>query len=279
LRAGYICFLLTADIWLQPAGASFQKWDFFYFMRTFVQFIRGKAAEDLLFRDPNSFIILSVVAQRARRIDDHVSGLKTGEAMIGRTEFSQHRYSISQQNYRSALKRLEKYGFVTTKPTRQGTIVKLLNLDIYDINDTTNQHTEQHTANTRPTHDQHTANTQPTTNKNVNKVNNGKKEKFYNPDHIVSVINTVGKLVEAPLGKILDGIFGRYPGNANTTDRNDVAYFLTEHPDYPFCIAVDREIAQNSAGVPSRNIRNFLNDPPDRSQVMGWFERHRVEEE
>ena len=38
-------------------------------------------------------------------------------------------------------------------------------------------------------------------------------------------------------------------------------------------LAVSREAEQAKNGVTPRNIRNFILDPPDKVQVMSWFER------
>ena len=245
-------------------------------MKTYVQFIRSKIAEDLIDRDPYAFAILSKIAQRARRTNDPVSGLKVGEAMIGRKEFTLFRHSMSEKNYRNALVRLQKYGFVAYNGTKKGTIVRLINSDIYDINGPTEgpwlgPTGGQQGANRGPTGGQQGA-----TNNNDKNVNNGKNGN-YDPDLRLTVLNVRGEKVEGTLGEILNGIFSRYPGNANFHDRPAVAHFIMANPDYPLSMAVSREISQDERGIPSRNIQNFINNPPDELQVRSWFKRNNNE--
>ena len=81
---------------------------------------------------------------------------------------------LTRGQYRAALNRLVKYGFVEiTKKTRKGTIVLLINNEIFDINETfdTSAH-DQYTTNTEPSNDH-----QATTNKNGNNYNNLKKKR------------------------------------------------------------------------------------------------------
>jgi hypothetical protein len=41
---------------------------------------------------------------------------------------------MTQQNYRTAKKHLEKMGFITTKSTTKGTLAKLVNTELFDPN-------------------------------------------------------------------------------------------------------------------------------------------------
>jgi hypothetical protein len=133
----------------------------------FVKLGRGEATWELL-EDHNAFVLLTVVALRARRTGGfNRHGLQIGQALIGDYEA----YGLSRQEYRSAKVRLQRYGLAAFKPTPRGTIATLLDQTIYDINAAT----EQHTPNTQPTHSQHTPNTQSTTNKNEKNEKNEKK--------------------------------------------------------------------------------------------------------
>lgn len=135
----------------------------------FVQAPRGEAGEMLIRRNYHAFILLYFISQRARRTPDPINGLEIGEAMMGDFET----YGMSKQNYRTAKAILEECNLVTLKPTPKGTIIKIIDTSIFDIN--INESNEQ--TNTQLTHDQHTANTQLTPNKNVNKEKNDKNEK------------------------------------------------------------------------------------------------------
>lgn len=70
---------------------------------------------------------------------------------------------VSVQTVRSALDRLETLEFLTREPTRDSTLISVLNWGVYQ-----GREEELNTPpNTQPTHDQHTANTPPTPNKNI----------------------------------------------------------------------------------------------------------------
>ena len=133
----------------------------------YVQFIKGNEFWELIKRSHAAFTLLSVIAQRARRINSRISNLKIGEAMIG--DFKN--YGMSEQNYRTAKAILEECGLVTLKPTSEGTIAKIINTSIFDIN------IEEGNGqiNTQPTDSQRTGNGRVTTNNNVNKEKNDKK--------------------------------------------------------------------------------------------------------
>jgi len=80
---------------------------------------------------PNEFALLSLIAFRARRTDGfNGDGLKIGEALIG--DFKS--VGLTPRTYRTAKNRLEKWKKAKFKTTNKGTIAKLINSDIYDIN-------------------------------------------------------------------------------------------------------------------------------------------------
>src|ERR1700722_17162017 len=96
----------------------------------------------LVVNHPNAFILLYFIARRARRIAGLIDGLEVGMAKIGDWE----RMGLSRQNYRTALKILIKYKFVeiletnrnrkksTTGLTTEGTLVRICDRRIWDIN-------------------------------------------------------------------------------------------------------------------------------------------------
>ena len=85
-----------------------------------------------LCKDPNALAVLTLVAFRARREPCPVTGLQVGQAYLGYSDFSE---SMGRQQYRLALKRLQKYGFATVQGTNRGTIAGLMDRRLYDIND------------------------------------------------------------------------------------------------------------------------------------------------
>ena len=134
---------------------------------------RGPEVDELL-KDPAAFVLLTQIARRAKRTNDFtLHDLKIGEALIGDYDS----IGLTEQRYRSAKKRLERYGLATFKPTNKGTIAKLTNSLIYDVNlDHSNDQTNNQKADKqRSNNDQ--GNRQATTNNNVNNDNNAKNEK------------------------------------------------------------------------------------------------------
>jgi hypothetical protein len=78
----------------------------------------------------SAFILLCIIAQRARRFSDEDTGLETGESWIGDFE----KYNSTRSKYRTDLKWLKKLGFITTRKHDRGTAAKLIDSTIFDIN-------------------------------------------------------------------------------------------------------------------------------------------------
>ncbi len=137
-------------------------------MANFIMQLRDKPLWDLLKYDHNGFILLTAIAQRARRTDTvNIFGLEIGEALLG-----DHReIGMSRGEYREATKRLTKLGFTTIRTTSKGTVFKLIDSSVYDINEetTTNNSTIEQPSSNHPT----------TTNNNDKKEKNDKKEDIY----------------------------------------------------------------------------------------------------
>jgi hypothetical protein len=112
-----------------------------------VGFVKAMRSDEAAFLDTNPMAnhVLNVIARRARRSPCPLTGLQIGECFIGHKGLG-----LSEQQYRTVKKNLTKWGFVEFKKaervTDRGTVAKLLNSDIYDINETE--------ANGRPTEDQ-----------------------------------------------------------------------------------------------------------------------------
>jgi DnaD/phage-associated family protein len=92
--------------------------------------------------------------------------------------------SITAQKVRTALKKFEKYGFLTTETTKQGTLVTIVNWGIYqDCNEEDNKQSnkdltnEQQRLNKDLTNEQQRPNKDLTTNKNVKNIENDKNDK------------------------------------------------------------------------------------------------------
>lgn len=126
----------------------------------FVKLIENSPLRDKILRErPSAFCLLTLVVVRARKadlLDDSGNkiqdGIEIGEAMIGDYES----YGATEQIYRTDKTYLEKLKILTYRPTSKGTIAKLQNRAVYDIErvKTTDELTTLLTGNQRPTNDQ-----------------------------------------------------------------------------------------------------------------------------
>jgi len=135
-----------------------------------IKLLRMPATYELL-RNKNAFILLTIIALRARRTDDIVSGLKAGQAFIG----DWANYGLTEQQYRNAKNNVLKMGFATFRATPRGTITTLTENSIYDINQDNQQRTEQRTNNEQ-------TNEQTTTNKNDKNDKKNEKNIYSSPN-------------------------------------------------------------------------------------------------
>lgn len=128
-------------------------------MTGFVKAMRTEEA-DFLDKYPIANHVLNVIARRARRTPCKMSGLEVGECFIGHKGLG-----ITEQQYRTAKKQLGSWGLVEFKrgkrATDVGTVAKLLNSKVYDINETE--------GNGRTTEEQRKNNGKVTTNKECKK--------------------------------------------------------------------------------------------------------------
>jgi len=135
-------------------------------MDTFIMAKRNQKADELDTDMPASHL-LKIIASRARRTNEfNAHNLKIGEAFLG--DF--RNYGMSEQQYRTAKEKLNRWGFASFRATNKGTIATLLNDDIYDINlkQSNRPATGQQQASNRPA----------TTNNKDNNVNNDNKKEY-----------------------------------------------------------------------------------------------------
>ena len=105
-------------------------------MSTFVKLMRSEQAT-FLDCHPNANHLLNVIARRARRTPCTLNSLSIGESFIGFKTTG-----LTEQQYRTSKKNLEKWGLVSFRVARKltggvtagVTVTKLLNSDVYDIN-------------------------------------------------------------------------------------------------------------------------------------------------
>lgn len=119
---------------------------------------------------PDCFLLLSLIAIRARRTDENNwDGLEIGEAKLG--DFKS--CGLTRARYRAAIQNLKSNQQITIRTTNRGTIAKISNSAHYDINQKTNNHLDnQQITNKKPSGHQ-----QITTNKKVKKEEEGNNEK------------------------------------------------------------------------------------------------------
>jgi|GEM_PF-2623120 len=125
---------------------------------SFVKLNRSEETEWLLHNKPKAFLLLTHIAIRARWEVGNPDGLKPGECHIGDWE----KMGLTRQEYRSALQVLALRKTIeiietcrtrkksTTGSTTVGTLVRLIDSTIYDIN----KETHNHRINQCPTTDQ-----------------------------------------------------------------------------------------------------------------------------
>tara|TARA_R110002020_G_scaffold372023_2_gene583568 strand:+ start:1170 stop:1949 length:780 start_codon:yes stop_codon:yes gene_type:complete len=128
-------------------------------------FIMALRSEEAKFLDthPMENHLLNIIARRARRTKCSLTGLDIGECFLGHKGVG-----MTEQQYRTAKKNLKKWNFVEFKKgqrvTDRGTVARLLDMRVYDINETK--------PNGSLTEGQRKANGSLTTNNNDNKDNN-----------------------------------------------------------------------------------------------------------
>ncbi len=126
-----------------------------------------------LWKDHPAFVLLSVIAYRARRTNrPSITKLARGEALIGDHAV----YGMTESQYRAAKSRLEESGLATFKGTTKGTIAKLTSTHVYDINEDDSDDPdggpttdERRSSDGRTTDKRRTSDGQATTNKNERK--------------------------------------------------------------------------------------------------------------
>lgn len=98
----------------------------------YIKLIRGEKAEWLIENYPKAFLLLTLIALRARRTTGGNLDCKIGEALIG--DYKKSGLS-TEKEYRCAKKILEKFNFGAFKGATNGTVARLTSKEIFDINE------------------------------------------------------------------------------------------------------------------------------------------------
>ena len=126
----------------------------------FIKLNRSEQTRELL-KHPKAFTLLTVIACRGRRTNGaaNIHDVKIGEALLG----DHKEYGMTEQEYRTCKAKLKQWNLATFRGTNKGTIAKLTDNSIYDIN-------------AEPGNDQNNerSNGQATTNKNEKKYHSKK---------------------------------------------------------------------------------------------------------
>lgn len=120
-------------------------------MSRFIKYIPDSEISQFLESKPLTNHLALIIAKRARRTKCELKELDAGECFLG--DFKA--FGLSEQEYRTAKKHLEKLNFatfritaiVTAGVTKRVTVAKLVNTDVWDINETTTNGTNNAVAN------------------------------------------------------------------------------------------------------------------------------------
>lgn len=201
-------------------------------MSTFVKAIRSETASFLDF-NPNANHLLNVIARRARRTECKLNNLSIGECFIGFKSVG-----LTEQQYRTAKKHLQKIGLVSFRVARKltggvtsgVTVAKLLDQRVYDIN------IDEVNATVTPTQRQPNANL--TSNKNVKNLNN---------DNNTSSVVTDG----------FDHWWNLYPSTRRKNKKGCLAKFKSK------CKGMDDDQVEEFVNILSKDTIKRINDIED----------------
>lgn len=147
-------------------------------MAGYVKLCRSEETNILLAKHPKAFVLLSVIAMRAKRTSDgNTFNLKIGESLVG----DHDNYGMTRQGYRTAIEFLEENNLISTSKNALGTVATMLNYTVFDINVDAQQPDSNQIA---------------TTNKNKNKKERIKEEEKNNYQEIADYWNSKDSLAK-----------------------------------------------------------------------------------
>lgn len=184
-------------------------------MNRFLKYTVDETETLLFLKRPTALILLTIIAQRAKRTEDHPDKtLQVGEAFVGDWK----NYCKTERCYRTDKKFLEKHQKATFISTNKGTIARIISTRPFDING--EKVTDKLTDNRRASDEQ------VTTNKNVKNVKNVKG----------------GEVNPTDLQKIIDAF--------NITTDSHYKNFPTTNIEYWLTIYTVDEIVQAMKNIP-----------------------------
>lgn len=97
---------------------------------SWIKMMRTDSTVELL-KNQKEFSLLANIALRAKRTDSlSTIGLNAGEVLIRGCRD----VGMSDRQYRTCKTNLEKWGFTTSRPTSKGTVIKIIDSSVFDIN-------------------------------------------------------------------------------------------------------------------------------------------------
>ena len=117
-------------------------------MQSFIKMNRWEEIDNMILEYPNAFILITVIARRARRIESKILWLNIWECFI----WDHENYGMTRSQYRRSQQKLEEWWFCSFKTTNKGTTASLISDVCYCIN--ADQQNDQRETNDEPTRDQ-----------------------------------------------------------------------------------------------------------------------------
>lgn len=239
-------------------------------MAGFIKLIReNETNKDLwafLERRPNAFSLFTLMARRARRQDgiDPRSGvqLQAGECLLGDYAAS----GLTRREYRTAKNDLQKAGLATFKATNKGTIGRIINSDIYDINvEECGQQNDKQAAS-KTTTERPASGQQAATNKEVKEVEECKEHSLSKKrDRERTIFGQLDDLEKAYVRECLE----------KKQPRNPQAYALAVAED----LLKNRDLKNNSGGERRIGHENNKELCPEDIKRLSFLQRVREEAE
>jgi hypothetical protein len=217
-------------------------------------------------RRPAALILLTLMARRARRQDglDPKSGilLAAGESLLG--DFKT--IGLTERTYRTAKSDLQKVGLATFKATTKGTIGKIVNTAIYDINEERSDGQNDRQATDKTTGKRRTGDGRATTNKEVKEVEECKEHSLSKKrDRERTIFGQLDDLEKAYIKECLE----------KKQPRNPQAYALAVAED----LLKNRDLKNNSGNERRIGHENNKELCPEDIKRLSFLQRVREEAE
>ncbi len=230
----------------------------------FIKFIPSETSDWLLEKHPKAFLLLALIAQRARRFSGHPDGFEIGWALVG----DHDKCGLSRQEYRSNLKFLSDNNFLellhfgkkdkkstinpTIKRNVKGTIVKLIDSRVWDINIEVEKNENNHHVNHHPTITQPSPNHEQERRKNEERKKKDIKEAT---DRAIAPVSPLSNLKSEKQ---------QQPSVFEAQDKKDLSEEAQKHFQYLWQWIIENEISitHSKAGITEKDLIAWLKKYP-----------------